>query len=357
MEKIINLVIEGERITVTSLTPLVVMIRDILYEGDWELMLEDLKNNDLIKAEIEKCKKIENKVVILDEQVYAPTLFPEFKEWITEVGLKISDFKHVSLNGLYDLALDYADRNLYDVSMNIIKFMLEIDKNYAPAYELMGSLLLEQGKMEEGLRYLDKALEIDPWLVQAYSSLGEAYYNLGDYEKAAYYWEREIEYSPNNKLTYFMLADAYKKLKRFDLAIQCLNKLLERDENNILAMYELMEIYKNLGENEKAQMMEEKILHSTPKYLTDMEVWARILLKHGKYEKVIEILEEALKSTKLNAHIKLLLIIPYLKLGKVEKAKELFEDIKNNNIWYYYGKQELFDEYLTEEEKEICGIS
>ena len=357
MEMIINLIVEGEKITVTDLTPFVVIIRDLLYEGDWELMLEDLKSNDLIRNEIEKCRKIEDKTVILDEQVYAPVLFPEFKEWFSESGLKISDFKHVSLNGLYDLALDYADRNLYDVATDIIKFMLEVDKNYAPAYELMGSLLLEQGKMEEGLRYLDKALEIDPWLVQAYSSLGEAYYNLGDYEKAAYYWEREIEYSPDNKLTYFMLADAYKKLKRYDLAVQSLKKLLERDENNILAMYELMEIYKNSGEDEKARIMEEKILHATPKYLTDMEVWARIQLKHGNYENVIKTLEEAMKATKLNAHIKLLLIIPYLKLGKVEKAKELFEDIKTNNIWYYYGKQELFDEYLTKEEKEICGIS
>ncbi len=357
MEKIIDLIVEGERITVTDLTPFVVIIRDLLYEGDWELMLEDLKDKEIIKNEIEKCKKIEDKTVILDEQVYAPVLFPEFKEWLSEAGLKISDFKHVSLNGLYDLALDYADRNLYDVATDIIKFMLEIDKNYAPAYELMGSLLLEQGKMEEGLRYLDKALEIDPWLVQAYSSLGEAYYNLGDYEKAAYYWEREIEYSPDNKLTYFMLADAYKKLKRYDLAIQSLKRLLERDEDNILAMYELMEIYKNSGEEEKARAMEEKILRSTPKYLTDMEVWARIQLKHGNYEHVIKTLEEAMEATKLNAHIKLLLIIPYLKLGKVEKAKELLEDIKTNNIWYYYGKQELFDEYLTEEEKEICGIS
>ncbi len=344
-------------VTITLNTPLAVIIRDLFYEGDWEAMEEDLSRNETIMKEIRTCREIEEKVVQLGEEVYEPISYPELREWMKEVGIKPSDMQHISLNGLYDLALDYADRGAYDVAFEIINFMLDFDPHYAPAYELKGSLLIEQGKVEEGLVFLDKAIEIDPWLIEAYSSLGEGYYNLGDYEKAAYYWEKEIEKAPENKLTYFMLADAYEKLGEHQKAIDVLSRLLHRDPESILALYELKEMYEKIGNEEKAKEMEEKIASMEPKYSSDVEVWAKVLLKRGEYERVVEVLEKWLKDTKLNSHIKVLLVIPYIKLGRKDRARELLEEIKDNNVWYYYGKKELFGEFLSEEEMAECGIS
>jgi hypothetical protein len=54
--------------------------------------------------------------------------------------------------------------------------------------------------------------------------------------------------------------------------------------------------------------------------------------------------------------LKVLLIVPYMKLGEFEKARKLFEDIKQNDFWYAYSKKEIFDQFLTEREKELCGI-
>jgi len=140
-------------------------------------------------------------------------------------------------------------------------------------------------------------------------------------------------------------------------AINTLSRLLHRDPDSILALYEMKEIYEKLGQKDKAKEVEDKIASMQPKYNSDVEVWAKILLARGEYEKVLEVLEEKLSSTKLNTHIKLLLIVPYIKLGMKDKAKEIIEEIKDNNVWYYYGKKELFGEFLTEEEMAECGIS
>ncbi len=344
-------------VVITLNTPLVVIIRDLFYEGDWEAMEEDLGRNKTLKSEMETCRKIEEYLVQLGEEVYEPVSFPELKEWLNEVGIKTSDMNHISLNGLYDLALDYADRGLYDTAHEIISFMLDFDPHYAPAYELKGSLLIEQGRVEEGLVYLDKAIDIDPWLIEAYSSLGEGYYNLGEYEKATYYWEKEIEKAPENKLTYFMLAEAYEKLGNHQRAINTLSRLLHRDPDSVLALYEMKEIYEEMGDKKRAEEMEDRIASIEPKYSSDIEVWAKVMLRRGEYEKVLKVLEEKLSSTKLNTHIKLLLIVPYIKLGMKDKAKEIIEEIKDNNMWYYYGKKELFGEFLSEEEMAECGIS
>lgn len=355
-EYIITLVLSDGKVDITTSTPFVVALRDLLYEGDWETLKEDMKTKENIMKEVQTCEKLE-KVVHLDETIYEPLIFPEFQEWLEEEDISVKDFKNVSLKGLYDLALEYADRNLYDVAHDIIKFMLDIDSNYAPAYELKGSLLVEQGKVEEGIKYLDKAVEIDPWLVQAYASLGEAYYNLGDYEKAVHYWERELEYAPDDKLTYFVLAEAYQEMNRKDLAARTLEKLLERDPNNIPALYQLSELYRALGKEEKAKEMEERIMKIKPTYPTEIEPWAKVMLKHGKYKEVAEELERIVETSPLNTLAKLLLVVPYVKMGKIDKAKELLEDLEQTNIWYYYGKKEIFDELLTEEEKTACGIS
>ncbi len=355
--KLVKIVGENVNTEITINTPLAVIIRDIFYEGDWEAMEGDLFKNEIMKKEIAVCKAIEENIVDLGEEIYQPVSFLELRDWMEDVGIKVDDLQHVSLNGLYDLALEHADKGMYDVAYEIISFMLDIDPHYAPAYELKGSLLLEQGRIEEGLVFLDKAVEIDPWMIEAYSSLGEAYFNLGDYERAAYYWEKEIEKAPENKLTYFMLAEAYEKMGDRKKAINTLEKLLHRDPESILALYEIADLYRKIGEEGKAKEFEDKIASTTPKYTSDLEVWAKVMMRRKEYEKVIEVLEEFLEKSKLNTNIKVLLVIPYVKTGRIEDAKNLVNEIKDNNVWYYYGKKELYNEFLTEEEREACGIS
>lgn len=358
MERVINLQVQDREIEITTDTPFVIILRDLIYEGDWQLMKQDFGEKNLLAKEIENCEYLESHVTLLNETVYDPICFDELLEWLESKKISPRNFVHASLNGLYDLALDYADRDLHEVAFRIIKYILDVDKNYAPAYELYGSLLLEKGDFEQGIRYLDKAIEIDPWLVEAYSSLGEAYYNLGDYIKAASYWEREIEYAPDNKFTYFMLAEAYRKINLYDRVCNVLERFLKIDPNSILGIYELMEAYDKVGKKDQARQMEEKILKMRPVYASDVEVWSRVQLKHGNYLTVEEVVTQMLSDgTKAKTHLKLLLFISYLKQGKLEEAKQLIQEMKDQNIWYLYGKKELFSEFLSEEEMQICGIS
>lgn len=358
MERVIILQVQDREIEITTDTPFVIILRDLMYEGDWQLMKQDFGGKNLLTKEIENCEYLESHVTLLNEAVYDPICFDELLEWLENKKITPKNFVHASLNGLYDLALDYADKDLHEVAFRIIKYILDVDKNYAPAYELFGSLLLEKGDFEQGIKYLDKAIEIDPWLVEAYSSLGEAYYNLGDYTKAASYWEREIEYAPENKFTYFMLAEAYRKMNLYDKVCDILERFLKIDPNSILAIYELMEAYKKSGKSDQARQMEEKILKMKPIYASDVEVWSRVQLKHGNYLVVEEVVTQMLSdSTKTKAHLKLLLFLAYLKQGKLEQAKQLIQEMKDQNLWYLYGKKELFSEFLSEEEMRVCGIS
>jgi len=358
VEKVVILKFNEEDIEINTITPFVLILRDLFYENDWENLEEDIKKNELLMKETEKIKKIERYLErTIPHHAYLPISCDELLSFFKETKLKFSDMKHCSLEGIAQMAEELADKNDIDAAIKFTDIMLQIDKDYAYAYELKGSYYIEKGDIEEGIRLLERAISMDPWLIGAYSILGETYYNLEQYEKAAQYWEHEIEKAPNNKFTYFMIADAYVKAGKVEKAIETLENLAKRDDKNILAKFELADLYRKIKKDEIAEKYEKEILNTEPYYLNDIEVWARMKFKYEMYEDVAKFLEEKLQTLQNKEHLKLLLVVPYVKKGDFDKAKQILEDFKNKSVWYFYGKKELFSEFLNEEEMEKCGIS
>jgi len=346
-----------ETLEINDVTPFALMLRDVLYEGDWELMNKEKEYFENLMEEVKKLQKLERYLgVELDFQMLGPFVVSEFVEYANELGINLASLNHVSLNYLYDRAFDYADMKYYDLAEKVVSLMLKIDPNYAPAYELLGTLYIEQGN-EEGVNYLKKAIEIDPLLIGAYSMLGEHYYNSGRYREAAQVWLKELEMAPEHKFTYFMVADAYDRCGEYRKAVEILEKFVTMDNRSILALYEISQFYRKMGNDRKADEYEKLILERIPYYINDVEVWARIMFKHGRYEEVEKVVKNILENTGEHAALELLLIVPYVKMGRLQEARSILDKYKTANSWLYYGKQNIICESLNEEEKRACGLN
>ncbi|ONN28042.1 hypothetical protein XJ44_00400 [Thermosipho affectus] len=350
----VEMMVKDKTLILTDETPFFIMLRDLFYGGDWYNMKKDFTE---FVNEIEDLEFIEKNITILGEAFYGPIIWSEIIAFLNKRNIHPDKFEHGTVDGLYELAIEYADKDLLGDAKNILEFALKIDKNFAPAYEFLGTILIEQGNFDEGIKFLNRAIEVDPWLVQAYSTLGEVYYNKGEYDKAIGYWLKEIEYSPNDIFTYFMIADAYTRSKNYEKAIEILNRLIEIDNDNVIAMYELSQIYREIGKEKEAEIVEQEILNSKPSDPNGMEIWAKIKMKYGKYEEIVKAIEPMIDESIESLHLKALLIVPYIKLGKTEKARKFYEELKQNDFWYLFGKKEIFDKYLTNKEKQLCGIS
>lgn len=344
-------------VDITDETPMLVILRDLFYSGDWYNMRKDFEDRKELCDEIKKLELLEEKVVSLNEIIYEPIVWSEVVEFLEKYGMTPEKFLHATADGLYELAVEYADKNQIEVAKDILKFAMKLDKNYAPAYEFYGSLLLEENDVEGAIKYLTRSIELDPWLVQSYSMIGEAYYNIGDYEKAVEYWEKELRLSPTNTFTYFMLADAYSKMGKVEKAIEVLEKFRESSENSIIALFELAELYRKLGNEEKAKEYESLIMEIDPRNDPNgIEIWAKVHLKKGNYDKVIQVIENVVRTNPEARHLNLVLAVAYAKTNQYEKARKIVEELREDNFWYLYGKREFFDELLTQSEKELCGI-
>ncbi|MCD6238261.1 MAG: tetratricopeptide repeat protein [Thermotogae bacterium] len=358
MKSLVEFITPKGNYVVTELSPFVLMIRDYLYGGSWKRMKNNVELNGVFATEMDALEGIEQFIgETLGGYTYEPFVLSEFLDVIKENGLSIDSFVDVDPEALYLFAQRYADEMGTEKTVEVLKILLKFTPNYAHFYELLGSLYVEMGNYNLGEKNLLKSIELDPKLVESYSELGEMYYNLENYEDAIRYWKKEIELSPQNRFTYFMLSDAYKKLHRYEDAINIMKELCREDERNILARYKLAALYREIGDEKRAKEYENEILYLKPYYNNDVEVWAKIQFKYGKCKETEDVLLDYIKRYPLDAHLKLLLIVPYVKAGKYKEANKILDEFRSSKVWYYYGKRELFNEFLTDKERQSLNLS
>lgn len=351
MQELVRIAFDGNLFDITELTPFPFLLCEFLYEGDFELMKEDLKANSKFMQETIKIEELIKYFPSLTSYfVVSPFILSEFLFYLDEFQISFSDLSHISLNGLFDTVLLECENRDYKVAEDLIDFILKIDPGFAPAYELMGSIYIEKGDLDKGQFYLENALKIDPWNIPALSELGQLYFNQGNFEKAAEMWKKEIELSPNNYVTYFMITNAYIQNHDYLKAAKIMEKFLNRFPKSILGKYQLSTIYKHLNRFIEAEKLQQEILRTTPEYSSDIEVWIKIMYENDKYQEAQTFLEKYISENPQSDHFKLLLIVPYIKSGNLNKAKEIYIQMQEKYKWYLYGLKDMLKMNFSSDE-------
>ncbi len=83
-------------------------------------------------------------------------------------------------------------------------------KNSGPYLDL-GSLLVDNDRVEEGMPYLLEALRMSPQDYRVHRQLGKAYAHLNKLDQARAELEKAVELAPENAPVHFMLAQVYRK--------------------------------------------------------------------------------------------------------------------------------------------------
>lgn len=193
----------------------------------------------------------------------------------------------------------------------------EMAKSYIEANKLKeaaqeanrtGLDLVNQGNVEEGITYFEKALEyanqyhekMDNSYVSgtlfsdAYNNIGYAYYLLGNLELSKFNLEKALSIEPNDAYeysnmgnTYLDLGDKVKALKQYELAIDC-------NSNALYAYYGKGQILYEDYKYEDARQMFEKYLEYEPYDVDALRYIIYCYLYNGDTEKALELADEAI---------------------------------------------------------------
>ncbi len=82
----------------------------------------------------------------------------------------------------------------------------------------LGSLLLEQNRVEEAIPYLMQGVSISPEESRAHAALGKAYSKQNELKKAQSELEKAVELAPDNASLHYVLAQVYRKQGLIDKA-------------------------------------------------------------------------------------------------------------------------------------------
>ena len=75
--------------------------------------------------------------------------------------------------------------------------LLEVDPNYANAYNMLGYMELNRGDYQQAIEYMQKYAFLAPNEANPHDSLGEVYMVIGEYEQAEKEFRRSVEMQPD----------------------------------------------------------------------------------------------------------------------------------------------------------------
>jgi tetratricopeptide (TPR) repeat protein len=217
----------------------------------------------------------------------------ESREKLGEVGFeeKFGDREAYNRLGIFylDSSVDQQnwsiDRSKLEKGMKYFERALEIDSEYADAWNNLGkaySLLLND---EQAIKCSKRALEIDPEYVDAWLSI--AWYNFGleDYFQAIRNYERCLEIDPEHGYAWNMLGWACVKVGDYKQAIRSLDRSLEINPEWSSSWHYLGEAYKGSGDKENAKRCYEKAKELGYPYLSlfqEIKFWLGLFFKSSE---------------------------------------------------------------------------
>ena len=87
-------------------------------------------------------------------------------------------------------------------------------------YSNLGAALLEQGMIDEAMKYLEKAGKIGPVSISSQYNLGQIYMKKGLYEKALLHFNLALRLQPNNFRLHYGLGRCYRELGHIEKALK-----------------------------------------------------------------------------------------------------------------------------------------
>ncbi|MFM6405409.1 MAG: tetratricopeptide repeat protein, partial [Microcystis sp.] len=167
--------------------------------------------------------------------------------------------KAIELNPNFAMAYNhrgvlYDHQQKYELALADFNKAIELNRNFAMAYYNRGGLYQDQKKYELALADYNQAIEINPNYAEAYYNRGLVYYHQQKYELALADYNQTIDINPNDAEAYNNRGGIYYYQQKYELALADFNKAIDINRNYAEAYANRGLLYAILGQTEKAKI-------------------------------------------------------------------------------------------------------
>ncbi|MCO6509378.1 MAG: protein kinase [Aridibacter famidurans] len=172
---------------------------------------------------------------------------------------------------------------------------IELNPNYATAYQWYSQWFESRGETEEAIRYAAKAAELDPVSQAIQQDLGLALYYARRYEEAIEVAMRTLELDPVYPAAHRLLSLAYQAVGRFEEAIEANERWGELTGNETECKVALAQLFAASGNEDRAKELLDEIEGSGKELANLFRGLALARTALGENDKAFELLESGLE--------------------------------------------------------------
>ncbi len=201
------------------------------------------------------------------------------------------------------------------------------EKSAAQAKLPLVEQYLQEGRLKDAYKLLQKCLQADPHSADAHYLAGRLYLQEGRYASAAESFRTAVELKPGLHEAWFVLGILYQDQDRLDQARDCYGHALELQPARVDYILSLVHLY-TIGEqiDQARQLLEEK--RKKLPYDSDMLIAsAELAQRQGNSEEAVQLYKEALLRQGNNPQILEGLGVCYMARQQWQPAADVFEKL------------------------------
>ena len=119
---------------------------------------------------------------------------------------------------LYNMAYAYLKADEWKESEILCDRLIQLDSQYGKALELKGFILIEQGRIEESMPYLERAMSISPTSINVLLYTGYAFMQNSEFNRSLIILQKAHTLYPNDMVLLFCIVENCSKSNEHSLA-------------------------------------------------------------------------------------------------------------------------------------------
>lgn len=205
--------------------------------------------------------------------------------------------------------------------------LLKYYPNHPIILTCLGMIALEQGRINEGIKWIEQSLAIELNQTTALSYLSIAYLKLEKLDEALRCAEQAIALNPNYAEAYTNRGNVLRELKDYDNAIKSYQKTIALKPDEVDAKFNLGIIYKELKRYDQAINYLQEVNLLKPSDVEAQLACAETLLKLERYDEALKAYNVVIKQDENNAGVLFGRGMAHLSLKHFDLASIDFEQV------------------------------
>jgi tetratricopeptide (TPR) repeat protein len=188
-----------------------------------------------------------------------------------------------------------AENGRMDGVMSDFQMALKINPAYQEAHYNLGIVLAKMGRTDEAVAQYRKAIEIKPDYSDAYNNLGLLVAGMGQIDEAIGYYRKSLEIKPRFAEAWNNLGNALSQSGQTDEAITYYRKALNINSNYAEAHYNFGLLLSKIGRTDEAIVHYQKALEINPRDCESQNAFGLLLAQIGRNDESISHYRKALE--------------------------------------------------------------